>query len=224
MRTEKELKDFATQNFELCFGKTKKEIDEMMRNHVLSPQEVNDLVEILNTINEDEFTVVGSTALKMQGLLGRKINDLDIVIDSVDTINKLIIKLKLKEYDPRIESSQEFLMKQENVKVEKFILKSGRTLDVFILNNQPDSNHMKLNNSVSIKVETIESVIDAKKEYIRSANLPSDKLQKQEDDILHIINKLMINTSVSTSPNIPTLKDSLVDESPSDRYDDDLPF
>jgi hypothetical protein len=160
-----------------------------MNSQYLSLEDIDDIKQIHNALHQYEFVVAGSAVLAAQGLLNRKVSDIDIVITdtgALDVLEKVLPPVKSGDM-----SSNEFQMYTEQVTVSKFKLLSGRTLDVFLLKELPKFNTLILPNtsSTSIKFETVKSVLQSKQEYMRTGRLSDEKRRKQDND-LNYINKL----------------------------------
>jgi hypothetical protein len=187
--SEQDARNYAAKHPDICFGLTKEQIISLMNSQYLSLEDIDDIKQIHNALHQYEFVVAGSAVLAAQGLLNRKVSDIDIVITdtgALDVLEKVLPPVKSGDM-----SSNEFQMYTEQVTVSKFKLLSGRTLDVFLLKELPKFNTLILPNtsSTSIKFETVKSVLQSKQEYMRTGRLSDEKRRKQDND-LNYINKL----------------------------------
>lgn len=179
-----EIKEYAKQNFDKCFGLSIDAIYELMHNG-LSKKDMKDLEAITTALDGAEFVVVGSAALATQDLLNRTVNDIDIVIAYPVLVEKLKESFNVVDSRNTEMSSNEFKMFLEEIHVHKYKLPSGRILDVFEKESLPKYQTLLLDNTY-VNVEIVKSVIEAKYEYIKSGNLSIAKLEKQRSDIEYI--------------------------------------
>lgn len=186
-------KQYATDNFDKCFGKSIDEIVKMMEvaPHDL-PLDVIKIIERLSNAIGNSFIVVGSTALKNQGLLSRELHDIDILVTDFSIIEK--ISKTFNEIVPdRHQGSRQFLLNKNKVDVIKFELPNGMVLDVFKVDNVRPFDEILLKYSDAlVRFEKVRSVIEAKNSYIQTADLNSEDIAKHSKD-LHFIS-LLLNT------------------------------
>ena len=185
------IRKYAEYNFEACLGKTLEEIEKLMKIGSVN----SDIVKISEIIDEPDFyTLVGSTVLQFNNLLGRHVGDIDIAVEKRHediVVKRLSTNLKHYTYRYEDESSNEFQMFTENINAKKFILPSGKVLDVFIMSNAPQSNLMTIEGH-QVNVETVGSVIEAKREYLKTGRLSPEKSRKQHNDLQFIIDKISV--------------------------------
>jgi len=182
-----EIKKFAKDNFDRTFGKSTKEIEEMMNALSVSSSLLTSLEGI--PLGTSEYTVVGSAALVMHQMLARAPHDIDILCDIThyDTIIA-----KLKQYlvrAPHDDGSRSFTLDDVDIEVEKFVLSSGKSLDVFFVSKKVKTIQFMFVDRV-YNVETLPCILKAKRAYINSGDLDINSLKKQEQDLVYIENLL----------------------------------
>ena len=184
--TDVELIKYASKNVEKCFGKTREEILKLYKYNPLNAQ----LIELISMYGKD-IVIIGSTALYLQGLLNRPVGDIDIffIKDDVNlgNVNTMMAK---NEYAYVSSSSNKFTLLGNDIIVNGYEThKFKRKVDTFTT----DSHYVPtfytiIIDGTSIQVETVQSALTAKLEYLKNASLGSEPIKKTKGDFEHIHN------------------------------------
>ena len=176
------IKEYAKRNFDDTFGKTTEEIELMMQNHTPATL-ISDLESI--PLSRSNFVIAGSVALTALKLLNRPTHDIDIVVSSsmYDDANELLEK-NFKEAKSWASSST-FFFEDKEIDVSKYYLPSGKVLDVFFIDKLPSNIAMFIGKN-AFKVETLPSILKAKRAYLSTGDLEPEAITKQKEDIKFI--------------------------------------